>query len=165
MIIDKNRIVYAGFWSRLCAAIVDLLLVSIIAGTINSWIFPGTESHWNWICNEYGDCHVEFSGSQDTSVLLFLAVLTAFKLSFWNWRSATPGKMMMRLVIVDARTGETPTMRQFVGRFFSYFLSAIPLFLGFFWIGFDQRKRGFHDKLSQTAVVRAKIRLPAEDFI
>ena len=165
MIIDKNRIVYAGFWARLCAALVDLLLVSIIAGTINGWIFPGSESYWNWICNEYGDCHVEFSGREDTSLLLFLVVLTLFKLSFWIWRSATPGKMMLRLVIVDSRTGETPAMRQFVGRYFSYFLSAIPLLLGFFWIGFDQRKRGFHDKLSHTSVVRSKIRLPAEDFI
>ena len=165
MIIDKDRIVYAGFWTRLCATLVDLLLVTIIAGIVSNSVSPGLDYHWNYICNEWGECKVEFSSGTESSSILILLILAVYNLAFWIWKSATPGKMMMRLVIVDARTGETPTMRQYFGRFFSYFLSAIPLLLGFLWIGFDQRKKGFHDKLANTAVVRSKIRLPSDDFI
>ena len=41
-----------------------------------------------------------------------------------------------------------------VVRDFAYILSILPLFLGFIWIIFDKNKRGFHDYLSGTAVIR-----------
>jgi len=41
-----------------------------------------------------------------------------------------------------------------------YFLSGLPLLLGIFWIAFDGRKQGWHDKLAGTVVVRQKNRQP-----
>jgi uncharacterized RDD family membrane protein YckC len=32
--------------------------------------------------------------------------------------------------------------------------SALMLFLGFFWIGWDSEKQGWHDKIAGTVVVR-----------
>ena len=75
-------------------------------------------------------------------------------LLFWFYKSSTPGKMVMRARIVDAKTGGKPSMGQFVGRYFSYYLSALPLGLGFFWVGWDAKKQGWHDKLAGTLVVR-----------
>ncbi|WP_141737159.1 RDD family protein [Marinobacter sp. X15-166B] len=34
-------------------------------------------------------------------------------------------------------------------------LSALPLCLGFIWVGVDKRKQGWHDKLAGTVVVRS----------
>ena len=61
---------------------------------------------------------------------------------------------MIRASIVDAKTGGKPSLGQLVGRYFSYFLSALPLGLGIFWVGWDAKKQGWHDKLAGTLVVR-----------
>lgn len=72
----------------------------------------------------------------------------------WSRWQATPGKMMIRAHIVDARTGGMPTTGQFVIRYLGYLVSLIPLGLGFFWVMWDRRKQGWHDKLAGTMVVR-----------
>jgi uncharacterized RDD family membrane protein YckC len=79
---------------------------------------------------------------------------------FWVFRQATPGKMVVRARILDATTGEPPTTAQFVGRYVAYFVSMIPLCLGYLWVAFDGRKQGWHDKLAGTVVVRQKRRGP-----
>lgn len=56
--------------------------------------------------------------------------------------------------IVDATTGQPASTGQLVGRYFAYFVSIIPLCLGLFWVAFDRKKQGWHDKLAETVVVR-----------
>ena len=75
---------------------------------------------------------------------------------FWIKFQATPGKMLIASKIVDARTGNPPTKGQYVGRYLAYFISLLPLGLGFFWVAFDKRKQGWHDKLAGTVVIRNK---------
>jgi len=74
---------------------------------------------------------------------------------FWIYKSATPGKIATRLTIVDAKTGNKPSTRQFVIRYLGYYVSTLPLLLGFIWVGIDKRKQGFHDKLAGTVVLRS----------
>ncbi|MES9886029.1 MAG: RDD family protein [Candidatus Sedimenticola sp. 6PFRAG1] len=74
---------------------------------------------------------------------------------FWRYWGATPGKMLIHVKIVDARTYNPPSVGQLVGRYLGYLASAIPLMLGFIWIAFDRKKQGFHDKLSGTVVIRS----------
>jgi uncharacterized RDD family membrane protein YckC len=38
----------------------------------------------------------------------------------------------------------------------AYYVSTLPFLIGFIWVGIDQRKRGFHDMLAGTVVVRAR---------
>ena len=75
---------------------------------------------------------------------------------FWVYKSATPGKMVFGLRIVDAETGEKPTTGQFIGRYLGYLVSTIPLMLGILWVAFDKRKQGWHDKLAGTVVIRSR---------
>ena len=77
---------------------------------------------------------------------------------FWIIKSATPGKMLFGAYIVDAKTLGKATPLQNVIRYFAYFVSTIPLFMGFFWIAFDKRKQGWHDKLAGTLVIKGKPR-------
>lgn len=74
-------------------------------------------------------------------------------LVFWQYRSATPGKMFMSAEIVDAQTGGRPSTRQLVLRYVGYYVATIPLLLGLIWVAFDARKQGWHDKLAGTMVV------------
>jgi uncharacterized RDD family membrane protein YckC len=81
-------------------------------------------------------------------------------IAFWVARQATPGKMVFGARIVDARTGNSLTVRQSIGRYLGYFVSTIPFGLGLIWVAFDPRKQGWHDKLAGTVVVRPRSRVP-----
>jgi uncharacterized RDD family membrane protein YckC len=80
-------------------------------------------------------------------------------IAFWSTKHATPGKMLIGAKIVDAKTGEYPSLKQHVIRYLGYFLSTFALGLGFIWVAFDRRKQGWHDKLAGTVVVRRAKRL------
>ena len=75
----------------------------------------------------------------------------------WKYYQATPGKMIFKATIVDAKTGGKPSLRQLIIRYLGYIISTIPLGLGIFWVAFDKKKQGFHDKLANTVVVQLKV--------
>ena len=83
-------------------------------------------------------------------------------LVFWIYKSATPGKMVLKLAIVDAKTGEKPTLKQWLVRYVCYYLSAMVLMLGFIWVGLDRRKQGWHDKIARTVVISNKNKEPVQ---
>lgn len=70
-------------------------------------------------------------------------------------QGATLGKRVFGLKVVQ-EDGSPPgfgraLLRQTVG----YWISSAVFYLGFLWIAFDDQKQGWHDKISQTYVVRA----------
>lgn len=133
---------YAGFWVRTGAALIDTILMLIIVLPILTLIYG--QDYW------LGDSI--FVGYWD---LLLNYVLPAIVVVlFWIYKSATPGKMALKLSIVDAKTGGKPSNGQLIGRYFAYYVSMIPLLLGIIWVGIDKRKQGWHDKLAGTVVVR-----------
>lgn len=137
-----NNQEYAGFWIRTLAAVIDSILVMAIIVPILTAIYGA----------EYWMSEVIFQGFWD---VVFNYVLPAIAvIVFWTYKSATPGKMALRLIIVDANTGGQPSKGQFIGRYLGYYVSMLPLFLGIFWVGIDKRKQGFHDKLVGTVVIR-----------
>ena len=134
--------VYAGFWIRVWAAIIDTLLAALILGPI-LWAVYG---------KEYFTSDAVIAGPVDfllTWVLPAVAVIL-----FWVYKSATPGKIAAGLRIVDAKSGDRPTSGQCVGRYFGYYVSLLPLGAGILWVAVDRRKQGFHDKLAGTVVIR-----------
>jgi len=133
---------YAGFWIRVGAAIIDTLLVLIIITPILTAIY-GTDY---WVS--------EFFVQGTWDVLLNYILPAIAVVVFWTSKSATPGKIVLKLTIVDAKTGGKPSVGQFIGRYLGYYVSMIPLFLGFIWVGIDKRKQGWHDKLAGTIVVK-----------
>jgi uncharacterized RDD family membrane protein YckC len=85
-------------------------------------------------------------------------------LTIWFWLRfmGTPGKIALRLKIVDAGTGKKLSLGQAIGRYLGYILSMIPFGLGFIWVGIDRRKQGWHDKLAGTVVIRNKTPVPVK---
>jgi len=65
--------------------------------------------------------------------------------------------MIFKATIVDAKTGGKPTLKQWIIRYLGYFVSLIPFGLGYFWVAFDKKKQGFHDKLAKTVVIQPKV--------
>ena len=135
---------YVGFWNRLWATVIDGIILSFIS-------FPVLVAIYGW---DYFDVDKTgwIAGPADFMITwVFPAVIVIL---FWIWKQATPGKMVFSAKIVDAKTGGKPGTGQYIGRYFGYILSAIPLFLGYIWVAFDDRKQGWHDKLAGTVVVR-----------
>jgi uncharacterized RDD family membrane protein YckC len=139
-----NEQEYAGFWIRVGASIIDSILILIIIAPILTVIYG----------KEYWVSETFVQGTWD--ILLNYLLPAVAIVIFWIYRSATPGKMVLGLTIVDAQTGDKPTTGQFIGRYLGYYLSMIPLCLGFIWVGIDKRKQGWHDKLAGTVVIRNK---------
>jgi uncharacterized RDD family membrane protein YckC len=141
---------YAGFWIRVGAALIDTVLILIIILPILTGIYG--KSYWLSADYVQGFWDVVFN-----YVLPAIAVVI-----FWFYKSATPGKMALKLTIVDARTGRKPTLGQFVIRYLGYYVAAIPLLLGLIWVGIDKRKQGWHDKIAGTVVIRDTQAVPVE---
>jgi len=144
---------YAGFWIRVGASIIDTIVMLIVfiptammiygANTMSTEVNSQNMSYWS------SSFQMESSGN----IFLNYILPAALVLAFWFYKSATPGKMMTKLTIVDAKTGKKPTPIQFILRYLGYFLSSI-FFLGFIWIAFDKRKQGWHDKIAGTVVIK-----------
>ena len=80
-------------------------------------------------------------------------IMFVLTIALWVRYQGTPGKLLLGCQVVDASTGEPIGYRQAVIRYLGYFVSAMTLFVGFLWIGWDKRKQGFHDKMANTVVV------------
>jgi uncharacterized RDD family membrane protein YckC len=139
----NEGIKFAGFWERVLASLIDSIwmygiIYSILIAIYSVEIFsPETEYSAVQFFFEY--------------IIPLVVVLL-----FWHFKSATPGKMLLKMKIVDADTFEkVPNSRLFI-RYIAYFASTIPLCLGFMWVGWDKRKQGWHDKIARTVVIKSE---------
>ena len=128
---------YAGFWIRLGAHIIDFVLFILLLIPLLIGVY-GLDS-----------IAAGKTGGVILDILLTLA-LTIAVIVFWGYRSATPGKMIFHLKIVDAETGGELSTGQMIGRVLAYNL----LVVGFLSVALDKRKQGWHDKLAGTLVIR-----------
>jgi uncharacterized RDD family membrane protein YckC len=136
-----NSEVYAGFWIRVWAFIVDSLLWAAVAVPVLLFVYG-----WDYMLKD--------NSARPVDLLLTWALPALATVLFWIRRQATPGKMAISARVVDATTGHPPSTRQLVGRYVGYFISGFPLFLGFLWVAWDRRKQGWHDKIANTVVIR-----------
>ena len=70
-------------------------------------------------------------------------------------RGATVGKMAMGLRVVT-NDGQRLSFPNAIGRYFAKIVSAIILCIGFIMIGFTERKRGLHDMIASTLVIKVR---------
>ena len=140
-----NDFKYVGFWKRTVAVLVDTFLIILVTLPILIWVY-GIE----YLNNE----HME-KGSFDFIINYVFPTIAVILL--WKYYQATPGKMIFKATIVDIKTGGKPTLKQWIIRYLGYFVSLLPFGLGYFWVAFDKKKQGFHDKLANTVVVQPKV--------
>ncbi len=144
--VPVDDLVYAGFWARVGAALLDTLLIVLVTG-------PLLVAIYGWAYFD-GSKMTMFAGPADI-LISWVAPFVAVVL-FWLYKQATPGKMLVSLKVVDARTGGKLSVGQTIGRYLGYFVATIPLGLGLLWVAFDAKKQGWHDKLAGTVVIRSR---------
>ena len=140
-----NDLKYVGFWKRTVAGLVDTFLIILVIFPILIRVY-GIE----YLNNE----HME-KGSFDFIINYVFPTIAVILL--WKYYQATPGKMIFKATIIDAKTGGNPSLRQLIIRYLGYIVSMGPIGFGFIWIAFDKKKQGFHDKLANTVVVQPKV--------
>jgi uncharacterized RDD family membrane protein YckC len=168
----KGASPYASFERRLMASMVDTLLLTIAVAplfkkfltisipakqTLESYLAAYqaghmTEEAFNEQVTQYlvadGGAYLLFAdiGYQ----MLFVGIIVII---FWFCKNATPGKMLLNMEIVDARTGNKPSLFQWVLRYVGYLIAVLPMMLGFLWILWDKKRQGWHDKIAGTVVI------------
>ena len=139
---------YAGFWIRVIAALIDTVLLVAISA-------PLLVAIYGWAYYDGGKTGF-IAGVPDFVISWLLPPFAV--ITFWVTKQATPGKMLVSVRVVDAKTGATLSKGQALGRYLGYYVSTLPLALGLLWVAFDRRKQGWHDKLAGTVVVRSRRR-------
>jgi uncharacterized RDD family membrane protein YckC len=133
---------YGGFWIRVGATLIDSVMLLLVLAVPLTLIYGS--SYWS--------SPEPVKGVWD--ILLQYVLPIVLVVWFWTKYLGTPGKLLLRLRVVDARSGQAITTRQAILRYLGYYVSMLPLMLGFIWVAFDRRKQGFHDKIAGTVVLR-----------
>ncbi|MGY0400025.1 MAG: RDD family protein [Ostreibacterium sp.] len=145
---------YANFGQRLTAWLIDQIVFSIALIPIFMLLFETktyTEVEAQNIIKTQGLLEL----LPLNQILIKTLIVLSITVFFWMRFAATPGKHWLKLKIVDADTGKNLSLSQSIVRYLGYFISAMPLFLGFIWILFDDKNQGWHDKFANSIVVTA----------
>ena len=146
--LNPDTVEYAGFWIRVGASIIDSILLMMIT-------YPILYAVYGWAGLDYG---VAMRTTGFVSILVTWILPVIAVIWFWVAKQATPGKMLLSLRVVDAKTGGNLSVGQSIARYLGYFVSIIPFGLGLIWVGIDKKKQGWRDKIAGTVVVRSKQR-------
>lgn len=150
------RIRYATFKARAIAFVTDIFMIGMPITLLIMLLFGHdqvTQSAGGIDAILDPDHARAHAPDPYASVLQMVLYLGAYVL-FWRYGGQTPGKKMMRIRVVDARTLQTASWGQLLLRYVGYFISVIIL-LGFFYGLFRRDGRTLHDLISGTAVIEA----------
>jgi uncharacterized RDD family membrane protein YckC len=86
--------------------------------------------------------------------LLTLLLLLLYFPFFWARGGQTPGMALFGLRVVNDRTGGRIGWGTAFLRVLGMYVASAVFYLGFIWIFVDKRRRGFHDLIAGTVVVK-----------
>ena len=149
------RAEYAGFLLRLAAFVADWVIGYLAAALIAAIIGISMTS---------GD--IEPATLQDVTItienfnysflILFCGISAAHGLIMTIWKGQTLGKMLLKIQVVDAQGNIPPWHNAAIRELLRgvILVALFPLGLLYIWVAFDSRKRGPHDYLGSSYVVR-----------
>jgi uncharacterized RDD family membrane protein YckC len=133
---------YGGFWLRVVAYIIDAIVLNIVLWLLT--VITGLRL-------------ISYTATDHLEPLPILAPLVVnwlyFALMESSQRGATIGKMALGLRVVTDQ-GQRLSFARATGRYFAKFISALILGIGFLMVAFTERKRGLHDMIASTLVVK-----------
>jgi uncharacterized RDD family membrane protein YckC len=126
-------LVFGGFWIRFVAYYIDAALVEIIVIFLVLAFFPSIAG----------------------VLAMSMIVAPVYFIGFWATIGQTIGMMPFRLRVVRNSDGSRLGFGRAVLRLVGLSISCVPLYLGLIWVAFDSRKRGWHDFIAGSAVIRS----------
>ncbi len=141
--VADGEVVYAGFWKRVAAYMIDTVLLMIVFGILGAVFgITGTEL---------------ITGEGTGAFAAFYIVEIALMALYFGWmhasvNQATLGKLAIGIKVTDD-DGQRIGLGRGIGRFFASIISSLVLCIGYVMAGFTDRKRALHDMLASTLVV------------
>jgi len=137
---------YAGFWLRVVAFLLDLVVV-VILQIVCGVVLSASGALLGGLGN--GD------GSMAILIGLFTTVLSyAYYVIFTGSCGQTLGKMALRIKVIRKDGGDLgyggAALRETIGKF----VSGLILGIGYLMVAFDEHKQGLHDKMAGSYVVK-----------
>lgn len=135
--VATSGVVYAGFFQRLVATLIDGVLLAVGSGILSG------------VFGLMGDA------GRTLASLVTMVLGYAYYVYFISHRGQTLGKQAMGIRVQNMETGQnldvvSAILREVVGKF----ISALVLLLGYFWMLWDDKKQTWHDKIAKSVVVK-----------
>jgi len=155
------HLVYAGFWPRVAAHILDNMIVSvpfvfIWFGVVVSVVGFGMFTQFAQQ-NATGPS-MAFMG---TVIILYLSLILGRFILVWLYHAllesgphqSTWGKRALGLKVTSF-TGQRISFGHASGRYFSTLITNMTMGIGYLMVAFTDRKQALHDMIAGTLVVR-----------
>ena len=153
---DEKNVVYAGFWVRFAAFLIDSLIVGILTLAARLVLAVSFSVFGLFEVNPL-DVEVLFTYTVKDIILYLLGA--AYYIICTYCAGTTAGKRLFNLRVVPAETKDGEKLRLFdvvyretIGKF----LSGVIMNIGYIIAGIDSEKRALHDILCDTRVIYAK---------
>jgi uncharacterized RDD family membrane protein YckC len=141
MTVMTGTTMYAGFWRRFAAWILDGLLLSLV--TVPFTLQFG------------GDAAAEAARTSAVGTISTVVGWLYFALMESSAKQATVGKMALGIIVTD-EDGRRIGFGRATGRYFAKILSALILGIGFLMAGFTERKQALHDMVASCLVIKGQ---------
>jgi uncharacterized RDD family membrane protein YckC len=128
--------------SRTLSGLVDLIIMMLSTGTLI------IAAHFVL------GMHLSDSGSLTHWSVLFVLVYFMYSLLFIGFSNQTIGMMITNLKVVVPEDRKPPQIVRILVRCCGYLVSLFCLGIGLLWALFDPQYQCFHDRLTNTCVVR-----------
>lgn len=168
---------YAGFWWRVWAFLIDALLLSVIDGIAGFFLLPSITVQWEEtpipdatgqtmdvvdIASIQPDTvsvlipHIHTGDWHAASVVMACIPALYFILFEASAYRGTPGKRLFNLEVLTLQ-GEQLSLARAAARFaIKAFVSFPFLYIGVLMVAFTRHKQALHDLITGTLVVRAE---------
>jgi len=147
----------AGFWRRSVAAAIDAACIAPAILVLGWLAFRASGLRLPAATDIRVENMLELlleGGSFVHSLLAMeLAIVLLYGFLFTATTGATPGLRLLRLKVINVY-GDAPEWWRVLLRCLGFLCGGLLLGLGLLWIGFDREKRGLHDWLAGTYVIR-----------
>lgn len=147
-----GEVVYAGFWKRVAAYVIDSFVLSIATYAIQLPLLFGAGAFGASLGREPTMGPGMMAALVAAYLLPILMQMIYFAWFHSSTHQATLGKMAIGIKVVR-ENGEAITFARGVGRFFAWILSSLILGIGYLIAAFSERKRALHDMMCDTLVV------------
>lgn len=135
---------FAGFWIRFAARLLDLVLLGVLIGGLLAVGVPLLA----------GPLGFKPEVARDNLQLGLVLVPLVYSVFFIGTFGATPGKMMLHVRVIRAKDESNPGYVRALLREIFFYISTLFLCLGHLLAVFDPEKRGVHDFVCNTRVIR-----------
>lgn len=143
-----HQVRYAGFWIRFLAKFIDGLILQLVGLpiTIIGFILP-------IIMQDPKSATIVILAFSIFSTIFGISIGVIYNAWFLVRKNATPGKMVLKLKVINADGTEKISAGKAIGRYFAEILSGLLIYIGYIMAAFDEEKRALHDRICATRVI------------